>query len=167
MIVAPKTRNPWAWARTMICWYAAITRPTSAACWAAGTSPSRARPPRSFTPSKTITQRTPVGSKHVAIEACQHIRPESVGQQMIAADSLIGYADVARCRRALQPACEHIRPAIVSIRRCAVAVGDGIAERNHCPRTLRSLHVNFRDLVPVIHMLGLRRVAALTRSPCT
>ena len=94
--------------------------------------------------------------KHVAIEACQCIRPESVSQQMIAADALVGYPDVARRRGTLQPACKHVRPAIISIRRCTMTVGDGIAESDHCCCSRRSLHINLRDLIPVIHMLWLK-----------
>ena len=34
--------------------------------------------------------------KHIAVETRQHIRPQPIGQKMIAADALIGNANAAR-----------------------------------------------------------------------
>ena len=64
--------------------------------FAGGTSPLRASPPRSLTPSKTMSPADACGSQHVAIEAGESIGSEAIGEQMIAADALIGYADIAR-----------------------------------------------------------------------
>ena len=91
--------------------------------------------------------------EHISIETRQHIRTKAVGEQVVSADSLIGYADVARCGRALQPRCEDIGPAIVSIRRRTMPVGYRIAKSDDRSRSGRRLDVNFRYLVPVIHML--------------
>src|SRR5215472_9811794 len=68
------------------------------------------------------------GGKHIAIEARQCIRAESVDKQVISADALVRYGNVASGRRVLQPAGKYIGPAVVSIRGGAMPIGDGVAQ---------------------------------------
>jgi hypothetical protein len=68
------------------------------------------------------------GSEDVAIETREGRWSEAVGEQMVAADALIGDTDVAGCWRGLEPGGEHVGPAVVAVGGGAVAVGDGVAE---------------------------------------
>src|SRR5450432_1495310 len=80
-------------------------------------------------------------SQDIAIEARQRIRPQAIGQQMIAADALVRHSNVAGMRRALQTLPQYVRPAVVSVGCGAVAVGDGIPE-GHYGFALR-IHIDF------------------------
>ena len=62
-----------------------------------------------------MSQRTPAVGEHVAIEAGQCVGAEAVGEQVIAADALVGDANVARRRGGLQARGEHIGPAVVAV----------------------------------------------------
>ena len=89
----------------------------------------RARPPRSLTPSKTMSQRDAGGGEHVAIEAREGVGAEAVGEQMVAADAVV---ETRRCccvaGRGLKASGENIGPAVVAVGGGAVAVGNGIAK---------------------------------------
>src|SRR6478752_5128252 len=74
---------------------------------------------------------------------------------MIPADTLIRYADLSCCGRTLQLPRKNVSPAIASIRGCSVTVRDGITKHHNRPRTRSCLDVDLRDLVPVIHRLGV------------
>src|ERR1700687_2347748 len=69
--------------------------------------------------------------QHVAIETREGIRTQAIGQQMIAADALVGHSNVAGMRRALKALRQYIRPAVVSVGGGAVAVDVGISESHH------------------------------------
>src|SRR5579863_4373696 len=58
--------------------------------------------------------------EHIAIEACQSAWAEAIVQQVVASNTLVGYADVLRCRRSLQARRKPISPAIVAVGRGAV-----------------------------------------------
>src|SRR5215472_11433871 len=71
-------------------------------------------------------------NQHVAIEASECIRSQSVLEQMVPADALIQNAHVPCSRRSLEPRSQHIRPTVISICSCAVAVRDRIAQNGKC-----------------------------------
>jgi len=91
--------------------------------------------------------------QHIGIEARQNVRPQAVGQQVIAADALVGDANGSRFRRALQTAGQFIRPAVVSVGGGCVAVGDGVTENHDRSSGWRGLHVDPRNLIPVVDLL--------------
>ena len=66
--------------------------------------------------------------QHIAIEASEGGWSQAVGQKVVAADTLIGDANVARFMRGLEPCGEHISPTVVAVGGGAVAVGDGVAK---------------------------------------
>ncbi len=75
-----------------------------------------------------MTHRDACGGEDVAIEAGEGVGAEAVGEQVIAADALVGDADVAGGGRVLQACGEDVGPAVVAVGGGAVAVGDGVAE---------------------------------------
>src|SRR5215468_9074109 len=78
----------------------------------------------------------------VTIETGQCVRSEAVGQQVIAANTLIGDSDAARVGRDLQTFRQDIGPAVVSVCCGAMAVGDGVSERHNGTGSRWCLHID-------------------------
>ncbi len=113
------------------------------------------------------------GGEDIAIEAGEGVGTEAVGEQVIAADALVGDSDVAGCGRGLQALGEDVGPAVVAVGSGAVAVGDGVAEGDDGggrgfgaaldrePRRFRRSGTSDR------RALASGRLAAVTESPWT
>jgi len=68
------------------------------------------------------------GCEDVAIEAREGVGAEAVGEEMIAADALVGDADGLSTGRLLQVGGEGVGPAGIAVGDGSVTVGDGVAE---------------------------------------
>ena len=57
--------------------------------------------------------------------------------------------------RGLQSRCEHIGPAVIAVGGGSMTIGDGVSERNDGSCVRWREHIDFRHLVPMIHVLRL------------
>ena len=93
--------------------------------------------------------------QHVAIESGQHVRPEAVAQEAVAANPGVQHGDAGRGRRRLQAPRQDVRPAIVPVGRRSSAVGDRVAEDHDGPRRGRRADFDAAQEVPVIDRHGI------------
>ncbi len=83
------------------------------------------------------------GSQHVAIKACKRVGTETIGQQVISTDALIGNSNRSCLGRSLESGREHIGPTVVAVGGGSVAIGDGVTEHHYRSCFRWSLDVNF------------------------
>jgi hypothetical protein len=67
----------------------------------------------------------------VPVKARQRVWAKTIGQQMIASDTLVKDARGARCGIPLQPLRQYVGPTVITIGGRRMSVGDGISQRNN------------------------------------
>ena len=96
--------------------------------------------------------------EHITIESRQRVRAKAVGEQVVAADTLVQHPDGFVFSFASKPLGKDVRPAVISVCRGAVAVRDGIAEGDNRSGFLLRRDIHRRDLIPVIDRFGIREI---------